>query len=191
MVDLEQWHICTSMRGLLYLKGKVIGGSGDWDGHCSWSAIVLPLTLTRQKLGRIPPLGTLLCACMFLYNLGSLGTVGFICLGAREMTSCLQCQDCAWPPKPGLAKASRVLDNVWTSNPQSQTVHGTVSSNCYRMFSPIGVAPRSKSASLSWTSFFCPGQRGRWVLEGTSGLGLPSPSSPLRFSFLLCGCRCS
>jgi hypothetical protein len=60
------------MRGLLYPKGNVIGGSRDWDGHYSWSAIVLPLMLTRQKLECILPLGTLLHACMFLYNLGRL-----------------------------------------------------------------------------------------------------------------------
>ncbi len=162
MVDLERWHIC-SMRGLLYPKGNVVGGSGDQDGHCSWSAIVLPLTLTGRKLGRVPPLGTLLRACMFLYNLGSLGTLGFVHLGGREMTLCLQCREHAWLPKPRIAKASCVMYDVWTSSPQSQTVHGTVSPNCYRTFSPIGVALRSESTPLSRMSFFCPGRIGRWV----------------------------
>jgi hypothetical protein len=179
------------MRGLLYPKGNIIGGSGDWDGHCSWSAIVLPLTLTGQNLGHVPPLGTLLHACMFLYIVGSLGTVSFVHLGAKEMTSCLQCREHAWPLKPGIAQASRVMYDVWTSSPPSQTVHGTVSSNRYRTFSPIGVVPRSESAPLSWMSFFQPSQRGRWVQEGTFGLGLPPPSDPLQFSLLLCGHRCS
>ncbi len=144
------------MRGLLYPKFNVIEGSGDRDGHRSWSAIVLPLTLTRQKLGRIPHLGTLLHACMFLYNLGSLGTGGFVCLGAREMTSCLQCRERAWPPKPGIAKASHVMYDVWTSSPQRQTVHGTVSSDCYRTFLPIGVAPRSNPPPCLGCHIFAP-----------------------------------
>jgi hypothetical protein len=142
------------MRGLLYPKGNIIGGSGDRDGHCSWSAIVLPLTLTGRKLEHVPPLGTSLRACMFLYKIGSLGTVGFVPLGGREMTSCLQCQEHAWPFKPGIAKASCVMYDVWTSSPQSQTVHGAVSSDCYRTFLPVGVAPRSESAPLSQMSFF-------------------------------------